>query len=76
MICLIYSSKLLYTIKPFVSVGIVILSGFFSALSDTPGHWQRQQTAASQGQEENQEHVRVGVICHDRLGNGIKFYHN
>ena len=64
----LFIKALLYSIKPFVSVGIIILPGIFSGLSDTPGHRQRQQTAASQGQEENQEHVRVGVICHDRLG--------
>ena len=60
----------LHTDKSLVRFDIAILTGLVSALvPDTPGHWQGEQTAASQRQEENQKHLRVGVISHDCLGN-------
>ena len=60
---------LLRTDKPLVCIDIAITGLVPALVSDTPGHWQGEQTAASQRQEENQEHLWVGVISHDCLGN-------
>ena len=57
---LIHLITLLRIDKPLVRLDIAILTGLVSALvPDTPGHWQGEQTAASQRQEENKEHLWV-----------------
>ena len=57
---IVHQITLLRTDKPLVFIDIAILTGLVSALvPDTPGHWHREQTAASKCEEENQEHLRV-----------------